>query len=87
MDGNFMTWRDKPYPYTEEEMDYYRKYWEKHNKSVNMMKELNIEFEAITRYPHAFPDGLVSIHDLYDIFSDEEKFKDLVSKIKNKVFW
>jgi hypothetical protein len=61
-----MTWRKEPYPYTEEENEVYRKHWEKYLKAEALMKELNIPFEKITRYPFAFPDGMVSIMDLLD---------------------
>lgn len=68
-----MTWRKEPYPFTEGEIETHKAYWEKYNKAVALMKELNIPYEKIVRYPFAFPDGMVSILDLYDYLNGQKK--------------
>lgn len=74
--------RSKSYPYTEEEKEEDLKFWRKHNESLEMMKKLGIEYSPVISYPHSRPDGMVSIHSLYDIFSDPEKMESLLERLR-----
>jgi hypothetical protein len=75
-----MTWRKEPYPYTEGEIETFKKWWEKYNNAVALMEKLKIPYDKITRYPFGFPDGMVSIMDLYEIISDPEKWLQKIKK-------
>ena len=60
---------------TEEELE--QKRFDKYQKAVDLCNILGIKVMI----------GSVYIEDLYDLFTDEEKLKVLVSKLKNRAFW
>lgn len=68
-----MTWRDKPYPYTPEEIETYVKCVKKHLAAKELMTKLNLRTEDITHYPDGLPGALVNIQDLYDLLTNKIK--------------
>lgn len=59
---------------------------------AEFMKKLNIKFTPINPYreecfDNMAIDGNVSLIQLYELFNNEDKFKELVSKLKLKTFW
>ena len=79
-----MTWRSTPRPDPNDpvEIEFYRNWYAKHTCAKRMMEDLGIKYEPITFYPQGLPDGMVSMIDLYDLFSDPEKLEKLLEKIK-----
>jgi len=52
---------------------------DKYHKAKQLMELLEI--------PVAYYDDSIDIHSLYDIFTNEDKMKRIVSILKNKAFW
>lgn len=68
----------------------------KTDKAIRLMKILDIPCLPIYQYhPNVtqYDDGeyhhtsSIRVDDLYDIFTDDEKLKILIGKLKNKAFW
>jgi hypothetical protein len=58
---------------------------ERQRKLSEIALELKIPLSNPTNYSKS--ESFVSMKDLWDIFSDENKFKDLTSRLKLKAFW
>jgi hypothetical protein len=52
---------------------------DKIDKACRLMEYLGISTDSLF--------GLADVVELYEIFTDEEKLKVLVSKLRNKAFW
>ena len=61
-----MSWTDS-FPDTPESIAQFKAFYDKLIKARALMKELNIVYEDITRYPGGTPDSLVPINDAYDL--------------------
>lgn len=76
-----MTWREHPYPHTDEEKLAFQTWCLKYAAMVETLTKHNIHFEKMTAYPGGLPDAWVATQGLYDIFSDPEKVKSLITDL------
>lgn len=59
------------------------------NKLIAIWTEIANKLNIPSRIEmhHLSYDVVVSVSDLWDILSDDDKLKDLVSRVRNKAFW
>jgi hypothetical protein len=76
-----MTWREHPYPYTDEEKISFQLWCLKYAAMVETLTKNNIPFEKTTAYPGGLPDALILTQGLYVIFSDPEKVKSMIADL------